>query len=189
MEDNKIIELYEKRDELAISETNNKYGRYMNTIAFNVLRNKEDSEECVSESCLKTWNAIPPAKPNSFKAFIGRITRNTALDCLEKQTAEKRGGGEVALALDELAESISSFSMDVDPNGELEAKELSELINEMLESLSTEARRIFVLRYYYLYSVSEIAERLEVKAGKVSTSLSRSRSILAGLLKKEGYQI
>jgi len=79
--------------------------------------------------------------------------------------------------------------MDVDPNGELEAKELSELINEMLDSLSTEARRIFVLRYYYLYSVSEIAERLEVKAGKVSTSLSRSRSILAGLLKKEGYQI
>ncbi len=187
MDDLKIIELYEARSELAIESTKAKYGAYMNTIAYNVLRSHEDSEECVSDSYMKTWNAIPPAKPKLFKAFLARITRNTALDLLEKKDAEKRGGGEIALALDELAECISGGIGDADPALALEAKELGATINELLGTLKDDARRIFVLRYFYLYSVAEISEMLDVSAGKVSTSLCRSRSSLKESLEKLGY--
>jgi len=185
MEDLRIIELFEARDESAIIAAKEKYGAYMNSVAYNILRSHEDSEECLNDSYMKTWNAIPPAKPNNFKAFLARITRNTALDLYEKKNAEKRGGGELALALDELAECIAG--VDINPEKSLEMKELAADINDMLDTLKPEARKIFVLRYFYMYSVSEIADILRINSGKVSVSLNRSRAALKEKLEGLGY--
>jgi len=184
MEDLRIIELFEARDENAIIAAKEKYGAYMNSVAYNILRNREDSDECLNDSYMKTWNAIPPAKPNNFKAFLARITRNTALDLYEKKNAEKRGSGEVALALDELAECIAG---NENPEKSLEMKELAADINDVLETLKPEARKIFVLRYFYMYSVLETADRLRISSGNVSVSLSRSRAALKEKLEGLGY--
>ena len=186
MEDLKIIELYEQRDEAAIEQTQLKYGSYLNAIACNILRSREDSEECLQDSYVKTWNAIPPAKPKSLKAFIARITRNTALDRYSSLTAEKRGGGETALVYEELSECLAEKAMGL-PENELELKELTALINEMLKGLSKGSRNIFVLRYWYMYSDAEIAKALGCSESKVRTSLSRSRAVLKNQLAKQGY--
>jgi RNA polymerase sigma-70 factor (ECF subfamily) len=186
MEDQKIIELYEQRSEDAIAETRNKYGAYLKTIAYNILHNQEDSEECLQDTYMKTWNAIPPAKPNSLKSFIGRITRNAALDKYNKENAEKRGGGEIALVYEELSECLAA-KVAGSPESEVELKELTALINDMLSDFSNDARNIFVLRYWYMYSDREIAERLGFTENKVRTSLSRTRAVLKDLLIEQGY--
>lgn len=186
MEDLKIIELYEQRSENAIEETRIKYGAYLKTIAYNILHNQEDSEECLQDSYMKTWNAIPPAKPNSLKSFIGRIARNTALDKYNKENAGKRGGGELDLVYEELSECLAAGTVET-PESEFELKELTALINDMLSDFSEDARNIFVLRYWYMYSDREIASRLGFTENKVRTSLSRTRAVLKDLLKEQGY--
>ena len=107
MNDQEIVRLYFDRNQQAISETGRKYGSYCYTIAWNILYNREDSEECVNDTYMDTWNAIPPARPLSLKAFVGKITRNNALNRYEKAHAGKRGGGETPLCLDELSECVS----------------------------------------------------------------------------------
>ena len=186
MEDTKIIELYEARDEGAIEATREKYGTYMNAIAYNITRSREDSEECVQDAYVKTWGAIPPAKPDSLKAFVGRITRNTALDRYSRNTAEKRGGSETDLIYEELAECLSEKAGSL-PEDAVELKELTAIINEVLSTLSRDSRNIFVLRYWYMYSDAEVAEKLGFKEGKVRTSLSRTRAVIRETLIREGY--
>ena len=182
MEDKEIIKLFTERSENAVEATQRKYGAYCNTIAFNILGDAQDAEECVSDSLFKTWNAIPPAKPASLRSFVGRITRNTALDRYESRSAEKRGGGQLALALDELTESI--------PAPEAQAPgEITAILNAFLAGLGRDERIIFVRRYWYLDSVRDIAEKLGFGESKVKTSLFRSREQLKKMLSKEGITV
>ena len=186
MNDQEIVRLYFDRDQQAISETSRKYGSYCYTIAWNILYNREDSEECVNDTYMDTWNAIPPARPLSLKAFVGKITRNNALNRYEKAHAGKRGGGETPLCLDELSECVS---------GQDEMKDLEDYehlvtcLNQFLSLLKKDQRIIFVRRYWYLNSIQEISRDYGMSESKVKVTLSRLRSRLKTYLEKEGVHV
>lgn len=184
MEDSKIIEFYFDRDEKAISESEKKYGGYCKSIAFNILRNKEDLEECVSDTWLKTWNSVPPTHPKSLKAFFAKLTRNGAFNIWEKESAKKRGSGELTMVLDELAECIPDSKTVED---EIDLREITSLINSFLYGIPERERNIFIRRYFFTESVKEIAKRYMMKPGAVSTALFRTREKLRTALEKEGY--
>lgn len=186
MDDNKIIQLYFDRSEEAISQTAVKYGKYCHTIAYNILRSFEDSEECVNDTYWKAWSIIPPRRPKKFPAFLGKITRNLSLDKYRHYTADKRGGGEVTIALDELSTCVSSCAMERDEYDEIT---LVDTLNRFLESLSSENRKIFMRRYWYVSSVREIAEDFGLTESKVKMSLFRSRNQLKELLEQEGVAL
>lgn len=186
MDDRQIIELYFERDERAIEETQNKYGRYCFAVANNILSNEQDSEECVNDTYHKAWNAIPPQNPNSLKLFLARIARNLALDKIKSDNREKRGGREVALALDEISEIISDGS---DIESELYGKELMKSVNSFLHTLPERECSIFVSRYFYLESIDKIAKKYILSSANVSKILSRTRIRLKEFLKKEGYSV
>ena len=184
MEDLKIIELFFDRKEYAIAETERKYGRYLSKIAYNILFNPEDSEECVNDTYMKAWNAIPPQRPKILSTFLGKITRRLAIDVFRRKHAEKRGNSEYAISLSELDECIpDKYSAET----EFEQKELSESINRFLGSLSKENRDIFVCRYFYSDSIKEIASFFQSNEAKIKSSLFRSRKILKEHLLKEGF--
>ena len=186
MEDHQIIQLYFDRSEEAISQTAEKYGKYCHTIAYNILHNFEDSEECVNNTYWKSWRIIPPRKPKRLAAFLGKITRNLALDTYRLYTADKRGGGEMAVALEELGDCVSSLgSMD----DYVEQKVLVDALNSFLASLSAEHRKIFMRRYWYVSSVKEIAGDYGITESKVKMSLLRSRNLLKEVLEKEGIAL
>ena len=186
MEDNQIIQLYFERSEDAISQTAVKYGKYCHTIAYNILHNFEDSEECVNDTYWKAWGIIPPHRPKRLAAFLGKITRNLSLDMYRHYTADKRGGSEMAIALDELGDCVSSVeSMD----DYTEKKVLVDALNNFLASLSAEHRKIFMRRYWYVSSVKEIAEDYSITESKVKMSLLRSRNQLKAVLEKEGIAL
>jgi len=183
MDDRQIIALYNERSEAALSETAKKYGRYCHTIAYNILRNEEDSEECVNDAWLRAWEAIPPQCPERLSAFLGKITRNLALNRYKHKNREKRGGGQTVLVLEELAECIPGTN-----SAEEAANEalLVEVLNRFLEGLPAEKRKIFMRRYWYVSSVKEIAEDFGLSESKVKMTLLRLRSKLKQTLEKEG---
>lgn len=186
MDDKQIIDLYWARSESAIAETDKKYGKLCHRIAFNILHNPQDSEECVSDTYLKAWSVIPPKRPVKLSTFLGKITRNLALNRYEKDTAVKRGGGDVAVALDELAECIP------DPNSVervVDNRNLTDKLNVFLEGLPTETRRIFLRRYWELCSIREIAEIFSISESKVKVSLFRTREKLRSFLEQEGIAL
>lgn len=186
MEDLKIIELFFERKEYAIAETERKYGRYLSKIAYNILFDKEDSEECVNDTYMKAWNAIPPQRPKILSTFLAKITRRLAIDIFRKKNAEKRGKSEFASSLSELDECIpDNFSAEK----EFEYNLLSENINSFLASLSKENRDIFVCRYFYSDSIKEIASFFGTSESKIKSSLFRSRKILKEQLLKEGFDL
>lgn len=183
MTDERIVELYFERSESAIAETDKKYGRYCHYIAFSVLRDDEDAKETVNDTYLKAWNTIPPERPAPLRSFLGRITRQLAINRAEHDSAQKRGGGQYTLALDELAECIP----DGDPVSDLPTTlTLTETVNRFLRSLPAEQRRVFIKRYWYLCSVREIARSLGMSESKVSSMLLRLRKKLKTELTKEG---
>lgn len=183
MEDGQIIELYWNRDQRAIRETEGKYGKLLHGIAWNLLHSREDSEECVNDTYLRAWEAIPPARPGAFRTWLGRITRNLSLDRWKSRRAEKRGGGAEVL-LGELEDCLPA------PAGrELEDRELAELLSAFLRGLSREGRAMFLRRYWYGESVAEVAEALGCGEGKVKSSLFRSRKALREYLEKEGIAV
>lgn len=186
MDDEKIIELYFERSERAISESGAKYGAYCFKVAFNILDNHEDSEECVNETWFRSWNAIPPKRPSRLAAFFAKITRNLALDRLGEKKAAKRGGGEYIAALEELSECVAS---DSDAEEEYSRKALEEDINRFLRSVSAKECDIFLSRYFYLETAAETARRYGLSEGNVSVILSRTRKKLREFLIKEGYVI
>ena len=186
MEDNQIVELYWARSEKAISETADKYGRYCFSIAYNILHSNEDSEECVNDTYLNAWNAMPDQRPSKLRAFLGRITRNLSLKRWEKYTAEKRGAGQVPLALDELQECIPATE---NTDQIVDDIVLVDLLNRFLASMPTEKRRIFMRLYWYLSPITEIATDFSVSESKVKMSLLRSRNELKLLLEKEGIEL
>ena len=182
MEDSGILELYFLRNEQAIQETERKYGAYCKTIAGRILKNREDTEETVNDTWLSAWNAIPPQKPNCLQGFLGRITRNGAIDRWRRRTAEKRGG-EMELALEELGECIPSGDQ---VEREVEARELGRVLEQFLGTLPEEKRRMFLLRYWYLMPDREIAQRLGWTEGRVRTTLHRVRRQLMTYLQERG---
>jgi len=186
MDDELILELYWARSESAIHETAIKYGKYCVKIAMNILRNKEDAEECVNETYLKAWEAIPPERPSIFSAFLGKITRNLSLNKYKEQRTQKRGGGEIALILDELEDCVPSGGS---VEAEAEANAVAEAINAFLRSINRENRAVFVRRYWYADSITSITARHHMTESKVKSMLFRTRNKLKDYLEKEGVAI
>lgn len=185
MEDGQIIELYWSRDQRAIRETDGKYGKLLHSVAWNLLQSREDSEECVNDTYLRAWNAIPPARPGAFRAWLARITRNLSLDLWKRRGAERRGGG-AELLLGELEDCLPAPG---GPERAVEDGELAETLNAFLRGLSREGRAMFLRRYWYGQGVAEIARALGCGEGKVKSSLFRSRKALREFLEKEGVTV
>ena len=181
MEDRQIVNLYWERSETAIAETEKKYGRYCHAIAYNILESFEDSEECVNDTYLRAWNAIPPARPQRLSTYLGKITRHLALDCFDRMRAQKRQKN-TALALDELAECIPDPATSGHMADEIA---LRDSINRFLASLPRKPRILFMRRYWYLYSVRQIAEGMRMSEGTVKVLLMRTRIKLKEHLERE----
>ena len=184
MEDNQIIELYWQKNADAISETARKYGAYCFAIAENILHNTEDSEECVNDTWLRAWDAIPPQKPDVLRTFLAKITRNLAFNRFNARNAEKRGGGEIALVLDELGECLGGGA---DAEAAYEAKELRQAIRYFVRALPEREGNVLVRRYFFAESVADIAKRYGLSENNVTVILSRTRKKLKAHLLKEGY--
>lgn len=184
MEDNAIIELYFARDPMALLETQEKYGSYCKTISIGILESAEDAQECVNDTLLRTWDSIPPTRPKVFRAFLGRITRNLSLQRWRSLHAQKRGGGEVPIALEELGECVSGGN---DPAKSVEEQALREAIGQFLRTLKQTDREIFLARYWYFAPVREIALKFGFSEPKVKTSLHRTRKKLRAFLEQEDF--
>lgn len=174
MDDSEIIRLFTERSERALAEVQNKYYRYCMAIAMNILGDREEAEDCVNETFHTAWQLIPPNTPYSLATFLGRLTKNSAVNLLKMRLTQKRGGGETELVLDELADCAARGSVEE----QLDRRELEELINQFLGKLTKNNRKMFMLRYWYCYSVREIALRLGTSENTVSATLSRTRKRL-----------
>ena len=186
MEDSRIIELYNDRNEAAIRESQKKYGGYCFSIAYNIIRVREDSEECVSDTWLKAWNAIPPAVPSCLKAFFGKITRNLALNRYRNINTEKRTKNDTDEVIYELSECLASDTL---PDAALDMKLLGKTIGDFVSTLSKRDQSIFIGRYFYAFSVNDISRRLGMNEKYVSNVLSRTRNKLKKFLEKEGFYL
>ena len=186
MEDTAIIDLYFAREERAISETGRKYGAYCRTIAFNILHSHEDTEECVSDTWLRTWNAIPPTRPNCLRAFLGRITRNLSFTRWEAQTAQKRGGSRTDLLLSELSDCLPGGEL---PERRFDAQLVTQTIEAFLRAQTRENRQLFVRRYYYGDSVRRLSGLFCMTENTVKSRLFRLRGGLRDALLKEGITV
>ena len=185
MEDSMIIEMYWNRNENAIEETNKKYGKYCFSVANNILNSKEDSDECVNDTWLRTWNIVPPKKPDKFRIFLAKITRNLSFDKYKSKNTAKRSG-EMLYILDELSECISGGNTT---DNEVDMKLLADCINSFLKTVSQRDRTVFLRRYFYAEPVGSIAEKLNITANNASAILSRLRNKLREHLTKEGFEI
>ena len=184
MEDAKIIELFFQRNEQAIKETDTAYGRKLYVLSNNILDNREDAEESVSDTYMETWNSIPPKRPKYFYAFLASICRNMSFNRLDWRLAAKRKA-EVVTLTQELEMCIPDSRQD----GEMDRRELRRVLETFLDSLSKESRLIFLRRYLYVDTVAEIAARYGISEGKVKTQLHRTRAKLHTYLAKEGIYV
>ena len=184
LSDEEIIELYWNREERAISETDVKYRRYLFTIAYNIVHDRLDCEECLNDTYLGTWNSIPPHRPNIFQIFLARITRNIAVDRYRENTASKRIPSEMTVSLDELNDCVA-----YDPRVEEDTlvKGISSVLNEFLRSLPEREKFAFVCRYYYADPIASIAKMLQVNERTVFRDLAKTRARLKELLEKAGF--
>lgn len=185
MTDEAIVALFWSRSELALEETKAQYGRYVQSIAYGILQDREDAGEIANDTYLKAWNSIPPQRPSPLKAFLGRIARQLALNRAEQKNAAKRGGGRYAEVVEELSEcrsdaAVADFS---------DSLALQTALNGFLRSLPLEARRVFLRRYWYTASVSEIAQFYGMSESKVKSLLLRTRNKLKLYLEQEGIDV
>lgn len=183
MQDYEIVDLYWERNEGAIDETEKKYGKYLSKIAYNVLSDYDDSEETVNETYLRAWNSMPTNRPSKLSTYLGKITRQLAIDAYRTRNREKRKATEYAVSLDELADLLSEGNL-VEQSTEL--KELSSAINRYLKGLNAQNRVIFVCRYYYMDSIKDIAGYYGMSESKVKSILYRTRLGLKSYLEEEG---
>ena len=184
MDDKSIVDLYFGRDQEAITQTDKKYGHYCYRIAYNILTNREDAEESVSDTYVAAWRAIPPRRPSVFSTFLGKITRHIAIDRWRERNASKRGGGEVPLALEELQDCVAGMqNVEMD----YERKEIIKAYVKFLDALPVTERRVFLCRYWYVDSVEAIADKFGFSQSKVKTMLHRTRAKLRKQLAEEGY--
>ena len=182
MEDAQIVDLYWQRSEDAIARTAEKYGRYCHTVAYNVLGSDADAEECVNDTYLAAWNSMPDNRPTRLGAYLGRIARNFALTRWQERRAQKRGGGEAAAVWEELADCLTSPDT---PEGQAEARELSEGVSRFLRSLPETERAVFLGRYWYFLPVDVLAERFGFSRSKTAGMLHRTRKKLRRALERE----
>jgi len=182
--DAQIIDLYWNRDAQAISASMDRYGAYCFSIADGILNNAQDAEECVNDTWLKAWNAIPPTRPTVLKIFFAKVTRHLSFDKYRTRNALKRGSGNIQLVLDELAECIADES---DVEGQADAKELGKVINQFVASLPEREQNLFVRRYFFSEPIKAIADRYDLRENSVHVTLSRIRKRLRSHLSKEGY--
>ena len=186
MTDSAILQMLNERDEQALQIIQEKYEAYCKAIARNILFSLEDTEECVSTVFLKTWNAIPPAAPNSLQAFLGKITRNTALDVHRHNTAAKRGEGQVDIALSEIEEIVKTEDT---AQQTLDNKLFADIMNQFLSAIPAQHRMIFLMRYLYFHSIGDIAKALGASEGKVKSVLFRVRKKLKIRLEMEDISL
>jgi RNA polymerase sigma factor (sigma-70 family) len=184
MDDLSIIELYFARDEQAIKETDNKYGKLCHSIAYNILNNNEDSEECVNDTYIGVWNAIPPTRPNNFMAVLCKITRNISLKRIEAMARQKRSQATI-VSLDELAEILPDESIGENISND----NLTELISDFLRKEKADVRNVFIRKYYFFDSVGDISKRYSFTEDKVKSMLYHIRKKLKDYLIKEGVEI
>lgn len=184
MEDNKIVELYLHRSEQAVTETQSKYGNYCYSIAYQILANNEDAEESVNDTYIDAWNSIPPNKPAILSTFLGKITRRISIDRWRSRNAKKRGGGEMPLVLEELAECVEGNNSI---EQELEQKRLTEVINTFVLGLPQKEQKVFLCRYWYMDSVDSICRLFGFSESKVKSMLYRTREKLKHVLEKEDF--
>lgn len=183
MEDDQIVSLYWERNERAITETAAKYGRYCFSIAYHILSNREDADESVNDTYLSAWERIPPHQPHILSAFLGKITRRISLNKWRSRNRQKRGGGAVILALDELSECIPSRENVAQ---QTEQKELNQCIVQFLGNLADTEREVFLCRYWYLADIRQISKAFGFSESKVKSMLHRTRIRLKDHLEKEG---
>ena len=186
MNDNEIIALFFARQEKAISATADKYGNYCHAIAYNILFNNSDAEECVNDTYLNAWNSIPPQKPDNLAAYLGKITRNLALNRWKRNSVAKRGSGQVEIALSELENCIPD---NAGVEQAVEDAVIVSVINRFLYADSPKNRNIFIRRYWYLCTIREIADSYEMSESNVKVLLFRMRSELKKQLEKEGVYL
>ncbi len=185
MEDIEIVELFWKRDESALAETDRKYRGYLMKIATNVLNNSEDGQETVNDTYLKAWNAMPPHKPSLLSTFLGKITRQLSIDKLRTKNREKRGGSEYQLSLDELCDCAGREDLAED----YELKRLAKAISDYLRGIPKEKSALFVWRYYFCEPMKDICQRLGESESSVKSRLYRIRQGLKQHLESEGFEI
>ena len=183
--DEAIVDLYWNRDEAAIAETDRKYRGYLHTVAWNIVRDEQDCEECLNDTYLKTWNSIPPQRPNCLKAFLTKITRTIAIDRYRKERRQKRVPTECTLSLSELAETLCGDSAEV----EYESAMVGKVINDYLRTLSERDMCLFVSRYFCSDSIADIAEKCGMSESGVKKALLRLREGLRNELEKEGIKL
>jgi RNA polymerase sigma-70 factor (ECF subfamily) len=183
VEDNAILEMFCRRQEVALFEVRKKFGGRLFKTAMNILRNKQDAEEAVNDTLLKAWEAIPPVLPVSLGAYLAKITRNLSLNRWEAGLAAKRGGGVVNLLLDELQECAPAYE---EPEIAFEAGVITASINNCLGEMKQTARAVFVMRYFHGESIAEIAKSFQMSESKVKSMLHRARKKLGAYLEKEG---
>ena len=182
LRDEEIISLYFEKNETAIEETERKYGKYLFVIAYNIVSDAQDSEECVNDTYLHTWNAIPPKRPHHFRAFLTKTVRRLALDRERKKQAGKRIPCEYLMSLQELEDDIAIST-------ENEAEHLGAVFNDFLRKLPEKSRCIFVSRYYCGDSVETIAHYMKISESAVYKNLTQTKRSLKKLLEKEGFQL
>ena len=181
MDDNGIVALYWARDEQALHQTAKKYGTYCHTISYNILKNRQDAEECVNDTYMQAWNAMPPHRPAVLRAWLGKITRNLSINLYRAGRTQRRGGGRSAAVIEELLECAADG-----PEALLEAAELSRALDHFLRQLPQKDCCLFIRRYWYVDSMEEIARRYRIPLGSVKSSLFRTRKKLKAHLEKEG---
>ena len=188
MENDQIVDLYWERSESALDETLRKYGSYCFGIAYRILRSREDAEECVNDALRKTWETVPPNRPQHFMTYVGTVVRNLAIDRYSALRAEKRGGGQMETVLHELSECIPGN----EAHGDAETEEsivaritLQEALDRFLQTLPGETRRLFLGRYWYMYEIKELARAYGMGESKVKMTLLRTRKKLKDFLEKE----
>lgn len=183
MDDAAIVNLYWARSENAIAETAAKYGKYCRTISYNILASAEDADECVNDTYLKAWNSMPDHRPSHLAPYLAKLTRWLSLNRLRDGNTLKRGGGEVPMALDELAEILDSGN---DTEEKIEIRELNRAVQKMLDRLDRDERDVFLGRYWFAASISEIAEKSGFSESKIKSMLHRTRKKLLTQLKEDG---
>ena len=186
MSDEQIVELYWRRDERAIRETDRKYQHFLLTVAHNILRDAQDCEECLNDTYLGAWNAIPPARPKVLQAFLATIMRRTAIDRYKAGKRQKRIDSELTVALSEVEEFWADGS---DPAAELDAHELGRVISEFIRALPKRRMYIFMSRYYTARPIGEIARLLGCSESTVNKEIAAIKRDLKEKLEKEGYSL
>ena len=186
MEDAEIVELYWARDEDAVGQTKTKYWAYLNRVAYNILSDLEDSQECVSDTLLAAWRSMPDNRPKNLRTYLGKITRQVSIDLYRRRNRMKRYASEYAISLEELGDS---FTDGRTPEDELNARLLTETVNRFLRTLPDEARNTFIGRYYFFDSVKNVARYCGMSESKCKSILYRTRQRLKVYLQKEGFDL